>query len=55
MTFVPSAFIRYSFGMPPRSLTKATVWPVLGFHAGEVLAPLKKVRRLGRLPLASVM
>src|ERR1700687_2692023 len=43
-----------SLGMPPRSLTKTTVWPVLGFQAGEVLAPLAKVRRLGWPPLESV-
>src|SRR6266852_4518944 len=40
--------------MPPRSLTKTTLWPVLGFQVGEVLAPLAKVTRFGRLPLASV-
>src|ERR1700756_3886745 len=40
--------------MPPRSLTNTTVWPVLGFHAGEVLAPDEKVTRLGRPPLESV-
>src|SRR5713226_6857024 len=40
--------------MPPRSLTNTTLWPVLGFQVGEVLAPLAKVTRLGRLPLASV-
>src|SRR5260370_35845442 len=40
--------------MPPRSLTKTTLWPVLGFQVGEVLAPVAKVKRLGRLPLASV-
>src|SRR5216683_651506 len=40
--------------MPPRSLTKTTLWPVLGFQVGEVLAPLAKVTRLGRPPLASV-
>src|SRR5713101_6820994 len=44
----------YSFGMPPRSLTNTTVWPVFGFHVGEVLAPLAYVIRLGRLPLASI-
>src|SRR5260370_7776881 len=40
--------------MPPRSLTKTTLWPVLGFQVGEVLAALENVTRLGRLPLASV-
>src|SRR6266849_6149464 len=39
--------------MPPRSLTNTTLCPVLGFHAGEVLAAVEKVMRLGRLPLAS--
>src|SRR5258707_14284080 len=39
--------------MPPRSLTNTTLWPVLGFHVGEVLAALEKVTRLGRLPLES--
>src|SRR5258708_12988924 len=43
-----------SLGMPPRSLTKTTLWPVLGFHAGEVLAPFANVSRLGVLPFASV-
>ncbi len=43
----------YSFGMPPRSLTNTTVWPVFGFQVGEVLAPVAKVRRLGRPPFAS--
>src|SRR5215813_2012747 len=40
--------------MPPRSLTKMTELPVLGFHAGEVLAPLEKVRRFGPPPLESL-
>src|SRR5215470_7436448 len=40
--------------MPPRSLTKTTELPVLGFQAGEVLAPLEKVRRLGLPPLESL-
>src|SRR5438445_13444982 len=53
LVLVPSAFIRYSLGMPPRSLTNTTLWPVLGFHVGEVLAALEKVTRLGRLPLES--
>src|SRR5215472_8099371 len=43
-----------SLGIPPRSLTKTTVCPVLGFHAGEVLAALVTVRRLGLPPLALV-
>src|SRR5712675_3263379 len=40
--------------MPPRSLTKATCWPVFGFQVGEVLAPAEKVMRLGRCPEVSV-
>src|SRR5713226_4151703 len=40
--------------MPPRSLTKATCWPVLGFQVGEVLAPAEKVMRLGCAPAPSV-
>src|ERR1700720_3642190 len=40
--------------MPPRSLTKTTLCPVLGFHAGEVLAPFANVSLLGVLPFASV-
>src|SRR5579864_7089447 len=43
-----------SLGMPPRSLTKTPLWPVLGFQVGEVLAPAAKVNRLGRPPLTSV-
>src|SRR5882757_6691489 len=39
--------------MPPRSLTNTTLWPVLGFQVGDVLAALEKVTRFGRLPLAS--
>src|SRR5579864_6346216 len=53
VVLVPSAFIMYSLGMPPRSLTNMTLWPVLGFHVGEVLAPAAKVTRLGRPPFAS--
>ena len=41
--------------MPPRSLTNATCCPVLGFHEGEVFAPLENVRRFGRPPEASVV
>jgi hypothetical protein len=41
--------------MPPRSLTKATCWPVFGFQDGDVLAPFEYVRRLGCWPEASVM
>src|ERR1700728_1847072 len=41
--------------MPPRSLTKATCWPVFGFQEGDVFAPLEYVRRLGRAPEASEM
>src|SRR2546423_15650172 len=44
----------YSLGIPPRSLTYTTDAPVLGFHEGEVLAPLANVRRLGVPPLESV-
>src|SRR5712692_6300757 len=40
--------------MPPRSLTKTMLWPVLGFQVGEVLAALENVTRLGRPPLTSV-
>src|SRR6266478_3728448 len=45
--------MRYSWGVPPRSLTKATVWPVFGFQLGDMFAPLEMVRRLGRPPLRS--
>src|SRR5439155_20108513 len=50
VAFVPSEFIRYSLGTPVRSLTKAIDCPVFGFQAGEVLAPLAKVRRLRSPP-----
>src|SRR5262252_5698444 len=40
----------YNFGTPLRSLTNA-IEPVLGFHAGEVLAPFANVRRFRSLPL----
>src|SRR5258707_14887474 len=39
--------------MAPRSLTNTTLWPVLGFQVGDVLAEVEKVTRLGRLSLAS--
>src|SRR5260370_33617375 len=40
-------------GRPPRSPTNATVCPVFGFHAGDVLAPLPNVMRFGCPPSAS--
>src|SRR4029077_11103163 len=52
---VPSIFITYSCGIPPRSLTNATCCPVFGFQDGEVFAPFEYVRRLGRAPEASVV
>src|SRR6267154_1320076 len=39
--------------MPPRSLTNTTLWPVLGFQVGEVLAAAEKVTRFGRPPFES--
>src|ERR1700739_4820620 len=53
--FVPSMFMVNNCGIPPRSLTKATCWPVFGFQDGEVFAPFENVRRFGREPEESVM
>ena len=49
----PSEFMVYSCGIPPRSLTNATCWPVFGFQDGDVFAPFEYVSRLGREPDAS--